>query len=48
MLEKLAEHVASLLIKDFGACWVRVSVANLGVMRGVRRAGVIIERNRAA
>ena len=48
LLEKLAEHVASLLIKDFGACWVRVSVAKLGVMRGVRRAGVIIERSHAA
>lgn len=48
LLEKLAEYVAGLLIKDFGACWVRVSVAKLGVMRGVRRAGVIIERSRPA
>lgn len=46
LLEKLAEHVAGLLIEDFGASWVRVSVAKLGMMRGVRRAGVIIERSR--
>lgn len=44
LLEKLAEHVANLLLTDFGARWVRVSVAKIGVMRAVRRAGVIIER----
>jgi 7,8-dihydroneopterin aldolase/epimerase/oxygenase len=44
LLEKLAEHIANLLLTDFGARWVRVSVAKLGMMRGVRRAGVIIER----
>lgn len=48
LLEKLAEHVAGVLLGDFGAAWVRVSVAKPGVMRGVRRAGVIIERRRDA
>ena len=47
LLEKLAEHVASLLLEDFGAIWVRVSIAKLGMMRGVRRAGVSIERSRS-
>ncbi len=44
LLETLAEHVATLLLTDFGAAWVRVSIAKLGMMRGVRRVGVIIER----
>ena len=44
LLEKLAEFVATLLLEDFGAIWVRVSIAKLGMMRGVRRVGVIIER----
>jgi 7,8-dihydroneopterin aldolase/epimerase/oxygenase len=44
LLEKLAEYVADLLLKDFGASWVRVSIAKLGMMRGVRRVGVVIER----
>lgn len=44
LLEKLAEHIANVLLTDFGASWIRVSVAKLGVMRSVRRAGVIIER----
>ncbi|MDR0380348.1 MAG: dihydroneopterin aldolase [Candidatus Accumulibacter sp.] len=44
LLEKLAEHIASVVLGDFGAVWVRVSIAKPGVMRGVRRAGVVIER----
>ena len=44
LLEKLAEYVAQLLLEDFGATWVRVSIAKLGMMRGVRRVGVVIER----
>lgn len=46
LLEKLAEHVASVVLDDFRAVRVRITVAKLGVMRGVRRAGVIIERSR--
>lgn len=45
LLEKLAEHVAIVLLEDYSACWVRVSVAKVGVMRGVRRVGVVIERS---
>lgn len=44
LLEKLAEFVATLLLEDFAAQWVRVSVAKLGMMPGVRKVGVIIER----
>ena len=44
LLEGLAEYVAGLILDDFGALWVRVSLAKVGVMRDVRRVGVIIER----
>lgn len=47
LLERLAEYIASLLLEDFGATWVKVSIAKLGMMRGVRRVGVIIERQRS-
>jgi len=47
LLEKLAEYVAALLLDDFGAPWVRVSIAKIGVMRDVRRVGVVIERGEA-
>jgi len=45
LLEKLAEFVATLLLEDFGAQWVQVSVAKLGMMPGVARVGVVIERS---
>ncbi|MQY50747.1 dihydroneopterin aldolase [Rhodocyclus tenuis] len=44
LLEKLAEYIATLLLEDFGAGWVRVAIAKQGVIRGVRRVGVVIER----
>ena len=44
LLEKLAEYIATLLLEEFGAVWVRVSIAKLGMLSGVRRVGVVIER----
>lgn len=44
LLEKLAEETAALILRDFRAQWVRVSIAKLGMMPGVRRVGVVIER----
>ena len=48
LLEKLAEYVAKLVLEDFGATWVRVSIAKLGMIAGVKRVGVIIERSNNA
>lgn len=48
LLEALAEHVAGLVTGEFGAPWVRLSVAKLGHVRGVRKVGVSIERHRKA
>ncbi len=45
LLEKLAEFVATLILEDYAAQWVRISVAKLGMMPGVKRVGVIIERS---
>jgi len=44
LLEALAEHVAQLVIKDFDSPWVKVSVAKLNMLRGVKKLGVSIER----
>jgi dihydroneopterin aldolase len=44
LLETLGEYVVALLVKDFGAPWVKISIAKTGVMKGVRRVGVAIER----
>lgn len=45
LLEKLAEFAAALILKEFSAQWVRISVAKLGMLKGVKRVGVIIERS---
>jgi len=46
LLETLGEFIVDLLFSEFGVPWVRVSIAKMGVMRGVRRVGVFIERGR--
>lgn len=44
LLERVCEHVAEIVMQEFGAPWVAVSAAKIGLMRGVRRLGVSIER----
>ncbi|HZR02974.1 MAG TPA: dihydroneopterin aldolase [Burkholderiales bacterium] len=44
LLERVCEHVADLLMNEFRTPWVSVSAAKIGLMRGVRRIGVTIER----
>ena len=46
LLETLGEYVIGLLLNEFGAPWVKISVAKIGIMKGVRRVGVQIERSR--
>jgi dihydroneopterin aldolase len=44
LLEKLAEHVAALVMRDFKSPWVKVSVAKLAPLKNVKRLGITIER----
>jgi dihydroneopterin aldolase len=46
LLETLGEYVVSLLLDEFGAPWVKISIAKIGIMKGVKRLGVQIERSR--
>lgn len=46
LVESLAEHVAQILLGEFHAPWVRVSIAKIGAQRDARRVGVVIERGR--
>lgn len=46
LLERFAEAVAQVATGEFGAPWVRVRVAKLSPMPGVRQLGVAIERGR--
>lgn len=44
LLERLAEHIADIVRGEFKSPWVKVSVAKLQLLRGVKRLGVTIER----
>lgn len=44
LLEALAEHIAQIILIEFKAPWVKVSVAKLSIMRGVKKLGICIER----
>jgi dihydroneopterin aldolase len=47
LLERFAEALAELLRGEFGSPWVRVSVAKLAPVAGVKRLGVVIERGQS-
>lgn len=44
LLEALAEHIALTIMREFNAPWVKVSVAKLGIIRGIKKVGISIER----
>jgi 7,8-dihydroneopterin aldolase/epimerase/oxygenase len=46
LLEALAEHIADVLFNDFNADTVKISVAKIGHMRGVKKVGVMITRSK--
>ena len=46
LLEALAEHIAQVILHDFSAQWVKISVAKIAHMRGVKLVGITISRSR--
>jgi 7,8-dihydroneopterin aldolase/epimerase/oxygenase len=46
LVENLAERVAQIILTEFHAPWVRVSIAKLGAQPNARRVGVVIERSK--
>lgn len=46
LIETLGEFVVNLLFEEFGAPWVKIRIAKIGVMKDVRRVGVFIQRGR--
>jgi dihydroneopterin aldolase len=47
LVETLADKVACLLLDEFGAAWVKVSIAKLGILKDVGLVGVTVERSRS-
>ena len=46
LVETFADRVASFIIGDFGAPWVRLSVAKIGILPNAKFVGVTIERGK--
>lgn len=44
LVESMAEHIAGIVLREFGAPWVRVSVHKPGAVRGSRDVGITIQR----
>jgi dihydroneopterin aldolase len=47
LVETLAEHVAMLILEEFGVAWVRIVLSKPGAVRNSRDVGVAIERDRS-
>jgi dihydroneopterin aldolase len=48
LVETLAEHIAMLILEEFGVAWVNVVLSKPGAVRSSRDVGVSIERDRSA
>src|SRR4051794_4004285 len=46
LLEALAEHIAQIVLVEFGSPWTKISVAKLDAIPGVKKLGIRIERRR--
>lgn len=46
LVETFAERIAALLIGEFGAPWVKVSAAKIGILPNAKFVGVSIERRK--
>jgi dihydroneopterin aldolase len=46
LIEKLAEELANVVLTEFHAPWLSVSIAKLSAMRNVKMLGVHIERGK--
>jgi dihydroneopterin aldolase len=44
LVERLAEHVARLVMTEFKSPWVRVSITKLAALKDAKRVGITIER----
>jgi dihydroneopterin aldolase len=46
LLEHAAESIANMVINDFKAPWLRISIAKLAPLAGVKKLGISIERGK--
>ena len=44
LLERMADHLARGILTVFGTVYVKLSVVKLGILKGVKQVGVVVER----
>ena len=44
LVESVAEHVANIVLTEFGSPWVKVSVTKFAIVPGIKELGICIER----
>lgn len=47
LVETLAEHIAMLILEEFGVVWVSIVLSKPGAVRSSREVGVALERDRS-
>ncbi|MDP9014568.1 MAG: dihydroneopterin aldolase [Pseudomonadota bacterium] len=47
LVETLAEHIAMLILEEFGVSWVSIVLSKPGAVRSSRDVGVSLERDRS-
>jgi dihydroneopterin aldolase len=47
LVETLAEHIAMLILQDFGVAWVSITLSKPSAIRSSRDVGVMLERKAA-
>ena len=47
LVETLAEHIAMVVLEDFGVAWVSIVLSKPGAVRSSRDVGVALERDRS-
>jgi len=47
LVETLAEHIAMLILEEFGIAWVGIVLSKPGAVRSSRDVGVALERDRS-
>jgi 7,8-dihydroneopterin aldolase/epimerase/oxygenase len=47
LVETLAEHIAMLILEEFGVSWVSIALSKPGAIRSSRDVGVMLERTRS-
>jgi 7,8-dihydroneopterin aldolase/epimerase/oxygenase len=47
LVETLAEHIAMLILEEFGVAWVSITLSKPGAVRSSRDVGVVLERDRS-